>query len=182
MCLEEALRTEHNKARIREITDWVGADPQRFAELYTLFLGDDRLLSQRAAWAVGDCVEAHPELIRPHMGTLLRNLERPHPHPAIARNTFRLLQFAPVSGEWEGRVLSAAMAALGGTAPIAVKVYAMTILRKLADLYPDILGEARLLIDEQWAEAGPAFRSRARKEFGRKWTREQNRPSCFGES
>lgn len=167
MHLGEALRSEHSKSRTREIAAWVGNDPRRFGCLFTLFLGEDRLLSQRAAWAVGDCVAAHPELFSPHMGSLFLNLERPGLHPAIPRNTFRLLLFVEISGEWEGKALEVAMAALGGTAPIAVKAYAMTLIRRLAAKYPDILEEARRLIDEQWSEAGPAFRSKARKEFGR---------------
>ncbi len=63
--------------------------------------------------------------------------------------------------------LEIAMASLGGTAPVAVKASAMTLIRRLADGYPDILEEARRLIDGQWAEAGPAFRARARREFRR---------------
>jgi hypothetical protein len=167
MHLEKALRSEHSKFQTRNIAAWVGSDPRRFAELFALLLGGDRLLSQRAAWVVGDCVEAHPGLIRPHIGALLRNLERPGLHPAIPRHSLRLLQFVTISGVWEGKILEIAMASLGGTAPVAVKASAMTLIRRLADGYPDILEEARRLIDEQWAEAGPAFRARARREFGR---------------
>ncbi len=166
MNLQEALYSEHSKSQTRRIAAWIGDDRRKFGELFALFLGEDRLLSQRAAWVVGDCVEAHPELILPHMGALLRNLERPRLHPAIARNTFRLLQFVDITGQWEGKVLKAAMTALGGSAPVAAQAYAMTLIRRLAAGYPDIMEEGRRLIGEQWSEASPAFRSRARKEFG----------------
>ena len=38
---------------------------------------------------------------------------------------------------------SAVMAALGGAAPVAAKIYAMTALRRLVDRYPEIEEEVR---------------------------------------
>lgn len=47
--------------------------------------------------------------------------------------------------------------------PIAVKAFSLTILGDLAAGYPDIRGELKLIIEEQWEQATPAFRSRAKK-------------------
>jgi hypothetical protein len=48
-------------------------------------------------------------------------------------------------------------------APIAVKAFSLTILSHLAADYPDIRGELKLIIEEQWEHSTAAFRSRAKK-------------------
>ena len=165
MNLAEALRAEHSKAQTLRIVDWVGGDPLRFAELFSVFRCGDMLLEQRAAWAVGYCVEAHPGLLEPHLAAMLDNLERTGLHPAVIRASFRAFQIVPIPGHLEGRVLAAAFAALGGEAPIAVKAYSITIARRLAEPYPELLEEARLLVESQLPGAAPALRARARREF-----------------
>lgn len=164
--LEDALRIGKSKRQVLEIAAWVGGDRRRFGKLVGLMKGPDSKLANRAAWVAGSCVDVRPGLLKPHLGELLDLLERPGLHAAIPRNTFRMLQNAPISGDLEGRVLSAALAALGGAVPVAVKANAMTVLKRLAAEIPEILAEVRLLIDEQSHDASPAFRIRARREFG----------------
>lgn len=166
MDAEQALREEHSKRRTCELVDWVGGNPRRFATIIALFTGGDRLIAQRAAWVVGDCAERWPRLAERHLTELLDHLERPGLHDASIRVTFRLLQFVEIPPRLEGRVCGLAMAVLGGTAPVAAKAYAITVLRRLIDRYPEIEDEVRLLIREQWSDAPPAIRSRARREFG----------------
>jgi hypothetical protein len=47
--------------------------------------------------------------------------------------------------------------------PIAVKAFSLTILGNLAAEYPEIRGELKLIIEEQWEHATPAIRSRAKR-------------------
>lgn len=164
--LADALRAGKSKREALETAAWVGCDRRRFAGLVGFMQGGDSKLAARAAWVFSSCVEAHPELLGPHLERLLKHLERPGLHPAVPRNTFRVLQFAPIPGPCEGRVLSAALAALGGPVPVAVKAYAITVLKRVAADAPEILAEVKLLVDEQLQDASPAFRSRARREFG----------------
>lgn len=166
--LREMLEAGHNKPLALEIAAWAGRDRGRFAQLAAIMAGDDPKLAARAAWAAGTCVENHPELLAAHLPALLDRIESRGVHPAVTRNVFRMLQFAPVPGECEGRVLAAALAALGGVAPVAVKAFAITVLKRLAGDLPEIVEEVRLLIDEQWHDASPAIRVRARREFGRR--------------
>lgn len=139
------------------------------------------MLEQRAAWAFGDCAEAHPGMLAPHLETMLDNLDRPGLHPAVIRASFRALQFAAIPGPMEGRVLAAAFAALGGAAPIAVKAYSITVARRLAEPYPELLEEARLLVESQLPGAAPAIRSRARREFPARKSRTDMKPPRWRE-
>jgi hypothetical protein len=47
--------------------------------------------------------------------------------------------------------------------PIAVKAFSLTVLSNLSADYPEIAGELKLIIEDQWDQATPAFRSRARR-------------------
>jgi hypothetical protein len=166
--LRDMLESGHNKALALEITAWVGGDRRRFSELVGFMTGADSKLAARAAWVVSHCVEAHPGWLAPHLPRLLDCIENAGTHAAVLRHTFRILQTAPISGEQEGRVLSLALAALGGAVPVAVKAYAMTVIKRLANGYPEILSEVELLIAEQSPGASPAFHARARREFGKR--------------
>lgn len=166
MDIPRELRDENRKAQITRMVDWVGHDPGKFRLFLELMTGPDRRLAQRAAWVVGDCSERHPQLAVPHLPALLDNLARPGLHDAVVRHTFRVLQFTQIPPRLEGRVFGLAMAALGGTAPVAAKAYALTVLKRLSKLHPAALTEVRALLGEIMPQASPGIRARVRREFG----------------
>ena len=49
------------------------------------------------------------------------------------------------------------------TEAIAIKAFSITVLQKLAKLYPEIINEIKLIIEERWDYETPAFKSRAKK-------------------
>ena len=49
------------------------------------------------------------------------------------------------------------------TEAIAIKAFSITVLQKLAKLYPEIINEIKLVIEERWDYETPAFKARARK-------------------
>lgn len=155
----------HNKELALRTAEWIGDSKKRFRELVGFMVSEDPVLSARAAWVFGICVEAHPRWLAPVLPELLDRIER-RVHPAVTRNLFRCLQAAPIPGELEGRVLSAAMAALGGPGPVAEKAFGMTILKRLGGGNADLMEEIRMLVRERFHEASPAFRARAKREFG----------------
>lgn len=163
--LREWLMLGHNKELALRTAEWTGDSRKRFQELVGFMVSEDAVLSARAAWVFGICVEARPAWLAPVLPVLLDRIER-RVHPAVTRNLFRCLQTAPIPGELEGRILSAAMAALGGPGPVAEKAFGMTILKRLAGGNAELLEEIRLLVREQFHEASPAFRARAKREFG----------------
>ncbi len=164
MDLLKLLRAEHSKKQTDRIVAYIGDDKERFQELIQLFFKGEYRITQRAAWPLSYCVRNHPELITPYYGQLLDNLGRKDIHVAVIRNTVRLLQDVSIPKRWHGRVMSICFDFAGDVeTPIAVKVFAMTIVSNLSKDYPEILSELKLIIEEQWEQATPAFRSRARK-------------------
>ncbi|HEV3412097.1 MAG TPA: hypothetical protein VG101_06445 [Puia sp.] len=164
MDLLKLLRAEHSKKQTDRIVAWVGGDKERFKALIELFLKGEYRITQRAAWPLSYCVRAYPELIGPYYRQLLDNLGRKDIHVAVIRNTVRLLQDVIIPKRWHGRVMSICFDFVADVqTPIAVKAFSLTILSHLSADYPEIRGELKLIIEEQWEQSTPAFRSRAKK-------------------
>jgi hypothetical protein len=164
MDLLKLLRAEHSKRQCDRIVAYIGSDKERFAQLIELFFRGEYRITQRAAWPLSYCVRQHPQLIAPYYRQLLDNLGRKDIHVAVVRNTVRLLQDVSIPKRWHGRVMSVCFEFVEDPAtPIAVKAFALSILSNLSADYPEIRGELKTLIESQWEQATPAFRSRARK-------------------
>lgn len=146
------------------IVAWVGNDEKRFAGLMTLFLKGEYRVTQRAAWPISYCVEHYPELVRPWYAQLFRKLEEPGTHDAVSRNILRLLQFVEIPKRYQGKAMTICFDHITSvTSAPAIKACALTILQELALHYPEIKPELKLIIEENWDQESPAFRSRARK-------------------
>ena len=164
MDLQILLAAEHSKKQCDRIVKYIGANPERFGQLVQIFFRGEYRITQRAAWPLSYCVRLHPELIRPYFKPLLDNLARKDIHVAVIRNTLRLLQDVDIPKRYHGRVMSICFDFIQSVdTPIAVKAFSLTVLQHLAVDYPEIRGELRLIIEEQWEQATPAFRSRARR-------------------
>jgi len=164
MDILESLKQEHSKKQTDRIVAFVGADKRRFARLIDLFFKGEYRITQRAAWPLSYCVRAHPELIEPYIKLLLDNLARKDIHVAVIRNTVRLLQDVDIPKKHQGRVMSTCFDFLQSPeTPVAVKAFSLTILSNLSKEHPDIGGELKLIIEEQWERSTAAFRSRAKR-------------------
>ncbi|HWK02459.1 MAG TPA: hypothetical protein VNS58_02435 [Puia sp.] len=162
--LHQLLATEHSKQQCDRIVNYIGKDKERFAALMTLFLKGEYRITQRAAWPLSYCVRQYPELIGPYLKPLLDNLSKAGIHVAVIRNTMRLLQDITIPKKYQGRVMSLCFDFIQSPeTPIAVAAFSLTVLQHLAKDYPEILPELRLIIEEQWEQAPPAFRARAKR-------------------
>ena len=164
MDLREAIVMEHSKTQTDRIVRYVGSDKKKFAELMKLFLKGDRLVAQRAAWPLSYCVEKHPGLIQPYFKQILDYLDKPGKHEAVNRNIVRLLQYADIPKKFQGRVMNSCFEFITDhETAVAVKAFSLTVLEHLADNYPEIKAELKLVIEERWEHETIAFRTRAKK-------------------
>ena len=164
MKLRDTLLKEHSKAQCNKIIKWIGKDQSRFDTLFRLFLNDESIVQQRAAWPMSYCVRAHPELIQKHLGKLLANLEKPGHHDAIKRNSLRLIQDIEIPKKYQGTVMDQCIRF--DSSPIekpAIKAFAMGVLEQLIKLYSEIKREIRTIIEDNWENESAAFRSRAKR-------------------
>jgi hypothetical protein len=164
--LRQEILQEHSKSQCTKIMQWIGQSQQRFDELMNLFLQDEYRVVQRAAWPVSNCVMAHPQLIKKHWGKIIKNLQESNIHDAVKRNTVRLMQQIDIPKKHQGEVMNICFNYLQSpTEPVAVKVFSLTVLSNLAKLYPEIIPEIKVIIDEQLPHQTAAFKSRVKNFF-----------------
>lgn len=167
MDIEKQLLADNGRRNIDRIIRWIGRDPGRLAEVMKVFLGRDAILVQRSAWIVGIVGEHHPAMLQPWIGKMLKKMQEPGVHDAVRRNVVRALQFMEIPPRQLGTVTTVCFDALAsGESPVAVKVFAMTVLARIIDREPELAREFRLVIEQQLPYSTGAFRARARHVLG----------------
>ena len=162
--LRDEILKEHSLSQCNKIVQWIDDNQERFNILFTLFLNDEYRVTQRAAWPLSKCVEAHPEFIKKQFGKLIKNLQRPNLHDSIKRNTIRLLQYVDIPKKYHGQVMNICFDYVQSPKEaVAIKAFSLTVLDNLAKSYPEIIPEIKLLIEEQLPHQTAAFKSRAKK-------------------
>jgi len=164
MDLEAQILKEHSKSNTNLITEYIGKDPVKFKALMDLFFHGEYRVVQRAAWAMSDAVTAHPELILPYLDQLVLNLKDAPKHPAVTRNTLRILQNLEVPERLQGELVNLCFDFVASRKEaVAIKAFAMTIIYNIGKSEPDLMNELKILIEDQMPFTSPAFQSRGRK-------------------
>ena len=164
MNLQDKINSEHSKEVCAEIIQWIGDNQKRFDELFKIFTGPDKKLSQRAGWPMSYAAMAHPPFMKKHIGTLLENLKNENLHDAIKRNSVRLLQAVPIPKKHLGTALTICFDYIQSpTEKPAIKAFSLTIIENISKEYPDIKPELKTIIEDRWDYESAAFKSRAKK-------------------
>lgn len=165
MNIKEALYKEHSKANTAAIAKYIGDSPDRFAVLMQLFLCDEVVLCQRAAWVFTRVTTFYPELMLPYLDDMVLALENAA-HPALQRNALRAIAITrpSLSEDIEGQLVNLSFDLLANPQmPVAVRVHAMQCIANLLDRYPDLAIELKPLIEDGMENGSAGFRSRGRK-------------------
>jgi hypothetical protein len=164
MNLTKEVGKANTSSQYLRIANFIGDDPTLFSELTSIFLTGSWRMNQRSAKPLILCVERKPDLIKPHLSALLSTLTKPDVHNAVLRNTLRLLQDAEIPKALQGKATSICFDFLiDKKTPIAIKVFAMTVLSNLAIQLPEIKNELLLHIEDQLPFGSAGFVSRGRK-------------------
>ena len=164
MDLESEILKEHSKQHSVKIANWIGADAKRFAQLMQLFLSAEYRVVQRSAWIVSLCAEKHPSLIQPWLSKMVRRAGEKDVHDAVRRNVVRVLQFVEIPRKLQGPVVNLCFNFLQSiAAPVAVKVFSMTVLANIARFEPDLKHEVKLAVEQMLPYGSAGFRSRGTK-------------------
>ena len=157
-----------SKQRATEVAAYACLDSANFQELMDCFLADDYRLTQRAALSVRIAAIQHPEMIAPHMGSLVDQLSRTDIHDAVIRNSVRILEEIEIPAELHGKVMDACFGFIQNRQiAIAIRAFSLTILYNLSKIYPEIKKELGIIIEETMEFEKPAIRARGRKILAR---------------
>lgn len=164
MDIRSKLSEEHSKAVVMQIADYIGEDDSRFAALMECVLSDDALLVQRGAWAMRWTLDKHPELVKPYLGSLLEKMDAGL-HVALKRNVLKILEeMERVPEELQEIVVDKCFQYLDSRKePVAVRVFAMTILEKECRAYPELMKELEMMIKAYFPHESAGFQSRGKK-------------------
>jgi len=164
MNLVEEILKVHSKKQKDKIVSYVGNDRKRFAQLVDVFLQGPYRVTQRAAWSLSNCIEKYPDLLKPHFKKILGQLSNDNIHDSVKRNILRTLQFVRVPKLHQGITINLCFGFLSNTKePIAIRVFAMTVLANIAKEVPELKNELIPLIEDQLPYASAGFLSRGGK-------------------
>jgi hypothetical protein len=162
--LLETIEKKYTKAQVTKLVNYVGDNPTRFKVLVEVFFAGPYRITQRSAWPLNKCVELHPELVKPHLKRMLLYLRKREIPIAVKRNILRLLQFIATPKSLQGLTADICFDFLQDRKePVAVRVFAMTVLTNLVKRVPELKNELIPLIEDQMPYGSPGFRSRGRR-------------------
>jgi hypothetical protein len=164
MTLLTILQKERSKKTCIEVADYIGNDPERFAELIEIIIGKDMEMANRAAWVIPSIADKNiDKLIQPHLKTMIELLNQPV-HDAIKRNVVRMLQFTTIPKKLQGITLEYCFQLLNNPKEaVAIRVFAMTVLYNLTLQEPDLAHELYDCIEMHMENSLPAFKNRGGK-------------------
>lgn len=149
MDIKTRLETEHSKTLTLAIIKYVGDDPIRFKKLIELMLGDDPMLSQRAAWPLGYAAIDHPELIKPYISRLIKKLADVNNHPAITRSILRVFQEIDIPKKHWGTLVDLSFKfIINESEPIASRAFAISVAARICKHFPELTNEFLILLND----------------------------------
>jgi hypothetical protein len=157
------LALSPSKQQRDKIVRHVGTSQSRFDELMKVFIKGPYRITQRAALPLSYCVVRQPKLLNTHFNSIVKYLETPDLPDTLKRNLLRTLQFVKIPNRYQGRIANCCFGFLDGKQPIAVKVFAMTLLADLAQENEELKNEIIPLLEEQIPYGSAGFVSRAKR-------------------
>src|SRR4051794_4504917 len=94
--LKEKIQT---KTKALAIAEYACSSPKYFKELMKCFLANEYRLAQRAAWSVSWAARKKPQLIKPYIKDLVKQLIKTDVHDAVTRNSVRVLESIEIPEE-----------------------------------------------------------------------------------
>ena len=145
----EGLQAEHSKAMTNRIAAYIGDDADKMSELMSCFFGNDMRVSQRAASCTCWVADKYPQLIEPYLEKMLLLSRTPNVHPAMPRNTMRILRELPeIPDAIIGLSTDTAFKFLETpSTPVAIRAFSMRVLYKISLKEPDLKNELKLIIE-----------------------------------
>lgn len=160
------LTRHYDKEANKLLREWVGNSQERFDEFMPFFLHDELRICQRAAWTFGNVCSENPELMLPWLPEILKALDEPK-HDAIVRNVVRAFQeMKTFPDEYEGEIFERCFQYLADpNAPVAFRVFSMTVCRKIGLKYPELVNELIPVIEDAMIHGSAGMKSRGKKEL-----------------
>ncbi len=164
----KALDTDSSRAVADIVTEAVGDNPIYFKEVLDLALQDIPKISMRAGRVVLFCSEKHPELLKPYLRQLIKNIPKIKNEGTLRTILRLIIMFPEIKNENDiSLLLEKGFDYIQGKRySVAIKVYAMEILYNISKQYPEILNELIAVVKSQIPFSSAGFKAKAKILFG----------------
>ena len=150
--------------------EWVAAsaidNPEIFRKLMEYSFSSDKKLAFRSSWALTKVCDKYPELIYPHLASLVESLPKID-NESVQRSFLRILSLTDlhkIGTKHHGMLADYCFTSLrSGFTAIAIKAYAMEALFKLAVIYPELANELSATINMISGEGSAGIVARGRQ-------------------
>jgi len=164
MDIKEELFAEHSKEQAVAVARLACESKDNMKQLVDCLLSNDTIVAQRAAWSIGWTAKINPTHLIPFISVLIPLLERKEVHDSVIRNSMLVFESIDIPEEYHGIVMNSCFNFIENPAtPPAIKAYSMTTVFNLSKYYPEILQELNTIIEENWENETPAFKSRGKR-------------------
>src|SRR5205085_2212201 len=100
------------------------------------FLHDEYRVVQRAAHIISIIADVYPDLVQPHLTTIVKRMQDDGVPVAVKRNVVRILQHMDVPEELHGDVMNTCFDFVADPKEsVAVRAFSMTVLANLSKTY-----------------------------------------------
>jgi hypothetical protein len=159
MTIEELLTLEQSRRNVDQVISIVKNNPEFFDTLWLIFVSNREPESRRAAWAIDILNEDLSFLTNIHLETLIDLLPE-FRHNGLKRHALRILERNVLPRKNKGQLVSICFNLLeSNKSPVAVKMFSIKILARVAMQEPDLIRELIEIIEIQMNDSTPGFRS-----------------------
>lgn len=163
--IEALLLEEHSRDQKNKIVAYVLEDKKHFKALMKCFFEGETRVCQRAAYPLLDIVLAQPKWFDPYFKKFLDKLEDPKNHPAILRNTVRIMAELKIPAKYEMAFLDKCIVyIMDNDLPVAIRAFAITVAGNICKPHPELMDELKMIVyDQMEYPQKPAFKYRANR-------------------
>jgi hypothetical protein len=163
MDYEAALLQERSRAQMDRIAKAVGNDPGEFKKIIDIIYNGEDPLPRYAAWPLEVITRKKPELATPYIKRFIATISSFDSDP-IRRGLFNALGRQKIPAKLQAKALDVCFEnMLSAARTVAVKVFAMEVASNIVLEHPELSGELKMVIEDQWEKNTVAFRARAKK-------------------
>jgi hypothetical protein len=162
MNLKESLQNRLSRAEMVALAKKVCAQEDSFKTLIHLILKGKPPVPQYGAWLLQHCSDQAPQLIKPYVSRLLSLIEG-DVHDGVRRGVLRSLEPIDLADKDIGKAADLCFRYLADPKePVAVRVFAMSILGNICKKEADLIEELTLLIHAVIPTGSAALAARGR--------------------
>ena len=146
----------------KQLAAAIGGNKLQLEKLLLIIEAKDGKRSDRAAWVLTFWMDEHSEKLQTLLPRFIKWLSDKNVSEPVKRQTLSIIQHMEIPETFHGKIMEICFDTIQsadiGSAP---KAFCLHLLNRLCSIYPELLPEIRLIIEDRWPIEKAAFRSAA---------------------